>query len=205
MMNHKLRIKLLVVFVLFLTINSYAQTECKVLNKDIIGTYEGKCKKGLANGFGVAVGKDRYEGYFKKGLRNGKGKYITNINGKDTVIVGVWKKGNLQKAKEPKKYNVLYRRSVSNYRIRKVDDLVNRVTIKIFKDGNLYTANVNMNSTGGVLFNRFSATGFEDIMEFPFKCDMSYSVPNKLSTSMIDVEFRFEILEKGDWEVIFRH
>jgi hypothetical protein len=61
-----------------------------VLKPEIAGTYEGKCKNGLAHGKGIATGTDRYEGQFSKGLPNGTGKY-TWQNG--SVYNGEWSDG----------------------------------------------------------------------------------------------------------------
>lgn len=55
-------------------------TECKVLDADISGSYSGGCKDGLANGEGVAKGKDEYRGVFVNGKPHGKGTY-TSRNG----------------------------------------------------------------------------------------------------------------------------
>jgi hypothetical protein len=52
----------------------FAQEECKVLMPEISGSYTGKCKKGLAQGKGLAIGTDTYEGRFLKGLPDGTGK-----------------------------------------------------------------------------------------------------------------------------------
>lgn len=49
--------------------------ECKVLDADISGSYSGGCKDGLANGEGVAKGKDEYRGMFVNGKPHGKGTY----------------------------------------------------------------------------------------------------------------------------------
>jgi hypothetical protein len=87
---------------------------CKVLKKEIAGTYQGECKNGFAEGNGMAKGQDIYIGYFKKGLPDGKGVYKFSdgstftgfwkkglmdgegelrylVNGNDSVITGTWK------------------------------------------------------------------------------------------------------------------
>ncbi|MDN5201290.1 hypothetical protein QQ008_07955 [Fulvivirgaceae bacterium BMA10] len=71
---------------------TFAQDNCKVSMESISGTYEGGCKKGLADGIGEAKGTDSYKGQFKKGLPNGKGVY-TWANG--NVYDGEWKKGKM--------------------------------------------------------------------------------------------------------------
>jgi hypothetical protein len=47
--------------------------DCKVLLPALSGSYEGSCKKGVADGRGKASGTDAYEGEFRKGLPDGKG------------------------------------------------------------------------------------------------------------------------------------
>jgi hypothetical protein len=50
-------------------------TSCKVNLKDLIGTYTGDCRNGLANGKGEARGFHHYKGQFKNGLPDGTGVY----------------------------------------------------------------------------------------------------------------------------------
>lgn len=68
---------------------------CKVLLNTINESYEGDCKKGKADGKGIAKGKDTYEGEFKKGWPNGHGIY-TWSNG--NVYEGKWVKGKKEGA-----------------------------------------------------------------------------------------------------------
>ncbi len=50
------------------TVDSHAQNaNCKVRDQDIAAIYKGGCKDGLANGQGLAKGRDTYEGEFKDG------------------------------------------------------------------------------------------------------------------------------------------
>lgn len=56
----------------------YAQEDsslCKVITKELDGSYTGECKKGLANGKGDAKGLHHYVGLFKDGMPNGTGVY----------------------------------------------------------------------------------------------------------------------------------
>jgi hypothetical protein len=48
-------------------------TDCKVVDPELQGFYEGGCRNGLANGKGYARGSAEYEGGFRKGLKHGKG------------------------------------------------------------------------------------------------------------------------------------
>jgi len=91
------RISKLFTSVFFLTlfsgITAAAQDQtsaCQVLLPQIAGTYEGECKKGLADGIGKAQGIDLYEGCFKKGYPEGHGKYIWKDG---TSFEGEWEKG----------------------------------------------------------------------------------------------------------------
>jgi len=68
------RIFLLSLFSL-LIVAVQSQEACNVLVPNLKGQYTGDCKKGLADGNGVAVGTDSYQGEFKKGLPNGYGVY----------------------------------------------------------------------------------------------------------------------------------
>jgi len=80
----------IIAYFLVLTPPAFSQDDCKVLLDAIAGSYEGGCKKGLAEGQGTAKGEDTYTGDFKKGLPNGVGTY-TWANG--DVYEGEFKKG----------------------------------------------------------------------------------------------------------------
>ena len=46
---------------------------CRVLDRELHGSYEGACKEGLAEGYGVAKGMAEYRGQFQGGKKHGKG------------------------------------------------------------------------------------------------------------------------------------
>ncbi len=50
-------------------------TSCKVIWKNLAGSYTGDCKNGLASGKGEAWGFQHYTGSFKNGMPNGNGVY----------------------------------------------------------------------------------------------------------------------------------
>jgi hypothetical protein len=50
-----------------------AQTACRVLDPELVATYQGGCKDGLAEGYGEAKGKAEYRGDFHAGRKHGKG------------------------------------------------------------------------------------------------------------------------------------
>ncbi len=47
--------------------------ECRVIDPELQGSYEGGCRNGLASGYGVAKGSAEYQGQFYRGLKDGKG------------------------------------------------------------------------------------------------------------------------------------
>ena len=127
-----MKVSLSVLFTIVFAItwfNTFSQDTCKVLKPEISGKYTGDCKNGLADGKGVAVGKDKYEGKFKKGLPNGQGtytwstgevykgswdegkkdgegKYTFKSHGVDSTTTGFWKNDVFARKKIPSPYNV---------------------------------------------------------------------------------------------------
>ena len=91
------KLVLLLFVVSFWSFTQTVQSQCKVLLESISGEYEGGCKKGKADGAGVAKGVDSYNGNFKKGFPDGQGTY-TWANG--DVFVGEFKKGKKEGAGE---------------------------------------------------------------------------------------------------------
>lgn len=225
----KNKLKLSVLVMLLGSSFIWAQSQCEVLKKDIVGEYEGGCKKGLAHGKGKASGENIYEGTFKKGLpngkgyilysdggkyignwkngvRNGEGKYMINIDGKDSIQEGIWKKGKYVGKKAVKQFKVTKKISVSRYRIKKVGDGMDRVTIKVrYKGQALKNALGNVVVNSGTRENYSGYVVFKNINLYPFNCDMRYVVPSTLGTASVNVEFSFKILAKGEWVVELNH
>ena len=66
------------VFTIFTTFTAFTAfkahaSDCRVIDPELQGHYEGGCRKGLAEGHGFARGTAEYEGEFHKGLKHGKG------------------------------------------------------------------------------------------------------------------------------------
>ena len=226
-MKNKLR--LLVLGLVLSTTFVFAQKKCEVLKKDIAGKYVGDCKKGLAHGIGKSTGENIYEGKFKKGLpngngailysdggkyvgnwkngfRSGEGKYVITINGKESIKEGIWKKGKYVGKKAIKQYKVSKKIAVSGYRIKKMGEDVNRVTIKVrYKGQALKNTLENVVVNSGRRENYSGYIVFKDINVYPFNCNMRYNVPSAMGSTSVDVEFSFKILEKGDWMVELNH
>ena len=216
-------------FMFIYTSQINSQEKCKVLKKDIVGEYTGECKKGLANGNGTSVGENTYVGEFKnglpngkgtmeysdgakytgqwkKGLRNGDGKHVIVVEGKELVSEGKWKSGKYIGKKKTKAYNITYNRTVPRFNIRKVSDDVNRVTIKVKNNGTLHKITLdNINGNSGQKYTVSENVGYERINDFPFTCEVTYSVPSKFYQTSSRVRFNFEILEPGDWVVYLNH
>lgn len=47
--------------------------ECRVLDPELQGAYDGGCRNGLAHGVGIARGEAEYRGEFREGLKEGQG------------------------------------------------------------------------------------------------------------------------------------
>jgi len=225
---NKIRLIMLVVMFGTLTILTNAQEKCKVLKADIAGEYSGDCKKGLANGQGISIGENTYEGKFKKGLpngngtmiyanggkyvgqwkngvRHGEGKYVVELNGKETNEEGIWKQDKYIGKKKVRGYKIIKKQSVSRYTIRKLGDNFNRVTLKVFNNGQALYNLTNITGSKGDKLDYQGYTVFDNINTFPFSCEMRYSVPSDLGLVSVPVEFFFEIIESGDWLVEIQH
>ncbi|MBI9034879.1 MAG: hypothetical protein JEZ03_10455 [Bacteroidales bacterium] len=213
----------LIILLLILCTAVFSQQEHSVLIPDLQGSYQGKMKKGLAHGKGIAKGVDHYEGKFKKGLPNGFGTY-TWANG--DVYIGEWQKGlrsgngkliysvnNLEIVKEglwnddqylgpkPRKLVVLRRENVIRYKCDRVGS-GNRVLVDVYQDGSQNTELTDyfIVSNSGGYTNLGNLKGFDDII-FPVQLKINYRSWNALHTYLYDVVFEVEIFEAGDWRI----
>ena len=202
----------------------FAQEVCKVLLPNLVGSYEGKCKKGLASGKGKAVGKDTYEGQFLKGLPDGSGTYYWangdvyqgdwllgkregvgiftfKYDGRDSVLAGLWKQDEYT-GPVPAKPKVNFMTNVDRYTFLKYGYIKNRVLISFMQNGATNTSieGFRMVSSSGVETKLGTSVGYDYIV-FPVTIKVNYTTYNKLKTNKYYVVFEFTISEPGEWEV----
>jgi|TARA_B100001971_G_C18186690_1_gene536077 hypothetical protein len=200
-----------------------SQTKCKVLIPAISTTYEGKCKKGLANGQGTATGIDTYAGRFRKGVpnglgtytwasgaeyigqwefgeRQGEGVYRFKYNGKDSTLAGIWKEDRYV-GPVPATPIIMHSRNVQTYSLLRQSD-GNKLTIEFFMNGanNTLIEKVSIISSNGSYQNYGDRLVFNYIM-YPCTFNITYVTPNKMLTAKLDAVFEFEIFEPGNWNL----
>ena len=199
--------RILVLFMVLGAINmlqSQTDSKCVVINEDTPGTYEGKCKKGLAHGLGIykfSDSKEIYEGQFKKGKFFGKGKIYEIVNGEKEVIKkGIWKNNKYIGEKKVSPYVVKRKTNIDRYMFRKVGE-GNRVEISFLQNGSRNSVeSLNIVTNNGVETARSYIRGIQNI-EFPFVCEIYYITQNKFKTGSYEVRVDFIINEPGAWDV----
>ena len=148
----------LVLFICIVLIKNAAGQEdtswCKVKIKNLVGTYTGGCRLGLADGKGDARGIEHYVGFFKNGLPDGNGTYYYSDSmyhtgnfqdgikeGKgethylrkgmaDSVVKGFWSADEYR----GKKYTTYFFRTTENFDLMEItpsDHSGSTVTIEI--------------------------------------------------------------------------
>lgn len=211
-------------FALFLNLQLFSQSECRVLITNLQGTYIGDCKKGLADGEGTAKGNDTYSGEWKKGLPNGHGKYIWSTgetyegewskgikNGygiyqykyknKDTIVEGFWQNDIFQ-GKPTKAPEIIQQYNIDKYQINNVNAYQNRVLFDFWQNGTRNTSieDLKLIASNGTLTTSGQLTGFDNI-SFPVTITVRYTSYNKLHSSKFNVVFQITVFQPGDYEV----
>jgi hypothetical protein len=201
------------------------QTDCKVMMPAIAGVYSGECKKGLANGNGIAQGTDHYEGQFKKGLPDGKGTYtwangsfykgqwrkglksgtgkmVYRTSAGDSIVTGYWEYDNYMGKAVASPYTILRKIGVVRSGFRMITDIGNDVTIRIFLGGNINSdiEGFSMAYDSGDEYKSGTAFGIQNV-RFPLEVKIKYRTWNQFHTSQSDVTFEFELLKPGKWEI----
>jgi hypothetical protein len=204
---------------------SYSQEgNCKVLKPEIAVSYSGDCKKGLANGKGIAEGKDKYEGKFKEGLpngngiyrsangdiyegdfkdgmKNGNGKFTFKYLGKDSTYLGVWKEDQFVKKVMPPAYTVSQKVNLQRYTVQKIKS-GNRIMFSFMQNGkkNLSITGLSFAESDGSPITMGQEQGFDNI-RFPFNCKVSYTTLNSFQAASFQIIFEIQITEPGQWLV----
>jgi hypothetical protein len=202
---------------------AYAQKEeCRVIKPELAGTYQGDCKKGLAQGKGVAQGIDRYEGQFEKGLPSGRGTYkwangvyyegqwkngMREGEGKmvypDSVVAGFWSEDKYIGRKKIAPYRVITSTSLARFTIAKSTDRNYTVKIRIMQGGidNTSIEDFSLFFDSGSEFRSGNYYGIENIT-YPVTIKVKYRAWNQLRTSQFDVRFELEITDPGSWNIV---
>ncbi len=200
----------------------YAQNS-PVLVPELQGKYEGKIKNGLANGKGMAVGKDKYEGYFKKGLPDGKGIYIW-ANGdvyegyfkrgklegkgklkfkfieKDSILVGIFENSVYIGTKPLPDIKVIQLHNADGVLARKTADDRDVIFVHILRDARpAPISNLMVNVTSGTYTIYETYVHVENYI-LPLTINLRYTLPGYL-TGTIDVTVEFIMQNKGQFKV----
>ena len=197
--------------------------EWSVLKKELVGSYVGDLKKGLANGKGTAIGQDSYTGDFKKGLPDGVGVYKDSLGnvysgafrngrkegkgvmslsgtGKDSVLKGYWEADKFIGEEKIEPYEVTNKTGSVNPRIfsagagNKVEITIIDPVTHSFLTGTIFLIG---QATSRTTFNRYY---FEDAT-FPLQFDIQYNCRNKLGTASIANTIRIKINKPASWIV----
>jgi hypothetical protein len=213
--------KILVVFFLLLPVFAMAQTTgCQVLIPALAGSYTGECRKGLANGEGIATGLDKYEGHFFKGKPDGKGIYtwadgsyfdgewkngLKEGQGKlvkgDSVITGFWKADVYKGKKQQPVYRVVTSRNVGRYTVTKSAEPGNGIRVKLLLGGRENSeVEPSLTYSSGMQFRNVGIYGVEG-SSVPLDVSIDYTTPNQLHTTTYSVLFEIIINDPGVWVI----
>jgi hypothetical protein len=213
----------LVSALLLFSISLHAQQECRVLLPGISGSYNGDCKKGLAEGEGTASGTDKYTGSFrkglpdgegtytwatgavyaghwKKGMRDGYGTFTFPVNEKDSIQAGYWSEDAYVGKEQLAPYVIQHRIGVTRASFLKQGKGESYVSFKFARSGNT-SYNVEdliMQGSSGEESITTAFTGFQHT-SFPFEGKIQFKAPNLLESGMYNYEMRFVINHPGDW------
>ena len=226
-MNYSLKTILSVLFTIVFVLNqfnAFSQDACKVLIPAISGKYTGDCKNGLADGKGVAEGKDKYVGKFKKGLPNGQGTYTWSTgevykgswnegkkhgegeftfksNGTDSTTIGTWKNDVFFRKKVEAPYSIYRNNGIKRYNVYRAGD-GDKITLAIMMNGsnNSTIRELTFFCTSGNIFNIGPKLGYESVI-FPCNVRILYSSSNAYNTGYFACSFEIEIKTPGIWEI----
>lgn len=196
---------------------------CKVLLKEISGTYKGDCKDGLAHGKGKAVGEDTYNGEFKNGLPDGKGKYTYKdgnmfsghwvnglkqgegkftyyANGKANVLEGFWQNGEYVGRTSPEEmFRVTNQTGIGHYSIKKVEGEDGKISIAFYTVNVKYVpTDLKVTATNGQVHQ-----DYKNISVTEYNCPVTVSIYFTIKSQAGSKQcfLFFDILKPGNYEV----
>ncbi len=202
-----------------------AQSACEVLMPELIGSYSGKCKKGLAHGQGRAEGIDTYEGKFARGLPHGFGIYTWAngelyegewvkgmVHGKgtktylvesgDSTVTGIWREGSFLGKELIPSYQITRISGVVRHSVFKLNDVGNGFRVSFFLAGNFNQGieDFSMASDSGEEYRSGRYIGLQNAI-VPYSVSITYRTWNALHTTQSNVVFNFVINEPGNFEI----
>lgn len=200
---------------------------CKVLSDGISDSYEGDCKKGLAEGTGTAKGVDVYAGEFKKGYPDGLGRYIWS-NGdyysgdfskgfregygelmvkregkKDSLVAGYWTK-NIYIGPSSVAWKVRTSSKIKDISFEKKSETGNEIYIIFQQDKKPVAADgLRLTNDQGIKPATEFDTSVLRKVEFPFLgAKLEFRSKASSGVSINECTAEFDIFEKGRWVVI---
>jgi len=198
-------------------------SDCKVLMKGISEHYQGECKNGLAEGNGIAKGADiyigsfrkgfpdgkgvykykdgpTYTGYWKKGLKDGEGELRYMVNGKDSVITGVWKADKYaSKLKKADDYKILNQNNIDNYSIKRTDQDIYLIEISFERvNQKIFPRDLEFTFSSGHVTKDGKTLTLRDFT-YPAYCYIHYTILK--SFGQVTCNFDFELLTPGKYTV----
>lgn len=217
----------LLILSLILTTVLFAQkpdTVCKVLLKEISGSYNGKCANGLADGDGTAVGEDSYTGtfknglpdgkgtykfkngntytgYWKNGLKDGKGEFKYTINGQTTILKGYWLNGDYAGTEKPlEDYRVTNKTGIEYFSITKKNNAKDRIEVT-FETAHIkyLPSDLSIKCSNGNVTQNFRTMVIQDY-SIPLNCSLQYTLNN--GSGLKICSFTFDILKPGYYTVL---
>jgi hypothetical protein len=220
-------VKTLILFHLVLPLSIHPlpgqeKSDCRVMVPALQGYYEGGCKNGFAQGKGTARGTDTYTGNFKngypqgkgtytwasgdthkgeweKGKREGEGTFSGSLDGRDSVLTGIWK-DDQYKGPKPQTPKIIQRTNIQSTTFTRIGD-GNQIAITFYMNGmSNMVESLEIVTDSGTENQASNITYIRDIV-FPFHCRVSYSYWNSMRTVYYDSKLEFEITQPGNWEL----
>jgi len=200
--------------------------ECEVIMQGLNDTYEGECKKGIANGEGTASGElGHYKGSFKKGFPNGEGKLTYGeetyyegewkygkrhgegqmVFNKDSAQVGYWEDGEYI-GKYRYEYKVTETFGPIRVSIKKLDDVGDKIDIIFVRNGMRTLQDVvTMNSQGDSgVYQEGQFMGYQGVA-YPFQGALTGEVKNLMHTTNNLIRVRYDIYHQGHWQLVINY